>query len=41
MGGDSNYESIERDQDVIGMLKLVKGFMFKFDCNKEFNHAIW
>ena len=23
------------------MLKLIKGFMFKFNGNKELTHAIW
>ena len=34
LGGDSKYESIERDQYVIGILNLIKGVMFKFDGNK-------
>ena len=41
MGGDSKYEAIERDQDVIGMLKLIKGVMFKSDKKKELTHAMW
>ena len=33
-GGDSKYDSIERNQDMIGMLISVKGVMFNFDGNK-------
>ena len=41
MGGDSKYEAIESEQDVIGMLKLIKGVIFKFDGNKELTHTMW
>ena len=41
MGGDSKYEAIKRDQDVIGMLKLIKGVMFKSDEKKELTHLMW
>ena len=41
LGGYINYESIDRDQYLIGILKLVKGFMFKFVENKEQTHVIW
>ena len=32
--GVIKYESIESNQDVIGVLKLFKGVMFKFDWRK-------
>ena len=38
---DRKYESIKNDQDVIGMLNIIKGVMFKFDGNKELTHAMW
>ena len=38
--GDRNYESIERDQHVIGILKIIKGVMFKFDIDKEITQAM-
>ena len=38
---ESNYKSTERDQDVIGMMKLVKGVMLKFYEQKEPNHTMW
>ena len=41
MGGDSKYEAIKRDQDVIDMLKLIKGIIFKFNVNKELAHRMW
>ena len=41
MGGDRKYEAIKLDQDVIGMLKIIKGVMFKFDRNKELTHVMW
>ena len=34
MVGDIKYESIERDQDIIGILKLLKGVMSRFDERK-------
>ena len=34
MGGDSKYEAIYHDQNIIEMLNLVKGGMFEFDGNK-------
>ena len=41
LGGDIKYEAIKLDQDVIGMLKIIKGVMFKFDRNKELTHVMW
>ena len=41
MGGDSKYEAIKRDQDVIDMLNLIKGIIFKFNVNKELAHRMW
>ena len=41
MGVDYKYEAIERNQDVIGMRKIIKGVMFKLDRNKEFTHTVW
>ena len=41
MRGDSKDESIEYKKDVIEMLKLIKGVMFKLDGNKELTHAMW
>ena len=41
MGGDSKYEPIDHHQDVIEIMKLIKGFMFKFEGNKELTHMIW
>ena len=38
---DKKYEAIKHDQDVIGILKLIKGVVFKSDINKELIHAIW
>ena len=38
---DSKYEAINHDQDVIVMLKLIKGVMFKFNGIKELTDAIW
>ena len=39
--GDSKYESTEHDQDVIIIMKLINGVIFKFDKNKELAHVIW
>ena len=41
MGGDRKYEAIQRDQDFIGMMKLIKGFMINFNGNEELTHAMW
>ena len=40
LGGDRKYEDIKSYQDVIEMLNLIKGVMFKFDVNKELTHAM-
>ena len=40
LGGDKKNESIERDQENIGMLNPIKGVMFKFDGNKKSTHAM-
>ena len=40
LGGDRKYEAIKRDQDVIGILKIMKGVMFKFYGNKELTHVM-
>ena len=40
LGVDSKYESIEREQDVIGTLNLVKGVMLKFDGKTEPTHMM-
>ena len=40
LGVDCKYESIERDQDVIGMLKLITGVVFKLTINKEITNAM-
>ena len=40
-GGDRKYKSIEREQNVIGILSIVKGAMFKFYRNKELVHIMW
>ena len=41
LGGDNKYEAIKRYQDVIEMLNLIKGVMFKFDRNKKLTHEMW
>ena len=41
LGGDKKYEDIKSYQDVIEILKLIKGVMFKFDGNKELTQAMW
>ena len=38
LGGDKKYEEIESDQDIIEILKLIKGVMFKFYGKNEFSH---
>ena len=38
--GYCKYKAIERDQDVIVMLKLILGIFFKLDINKEITHAM-
>ena len=38
--GVIKYESIECDQDSIGILKVVKGVMFKLDGEKELIRAM-
>ena len=40
LGGDSKYEAINRDQEVIGILNLINGFMFKLDGNKGLTQAM-
>ena len=41
LGGDGKYEDIESDQEVIGIMKLIKGVIFKFYGNRELTHIIW
>ena len=41
LGGDRKYEDIESEQEIIEILKLIKGVIFKFDGNKELTHAMW
>ena len=41
LGGGIRYEAIKRDQDIIGMLNLFNGVMFKFNGNKELTHVMW
>ena len=41
LGGNRKYEAIENDQYIIGMLKIIKEVIFKFNLNKELTHAIW
>ena len=41
MGGDKKYEAIEGEQDVIVMLKIIKGVMFRFDGNRELTRKMW
>ena len=39
--GDKKYECINSNQDVIEILKLIKGVIFKFDSNKKLTHTMW
>ena len=39
--GDRKYEAIDRDQDSIGVLNLIKVVMLKFDRNKVLAHTMW
>ena len=38
---DRKYDSVKRDQDVIGVMRLVKGVMLKFDRKTELIHTMW
>ena len=41
LGWDRKYEAIHCDQDIIEILMLIKGFMFKFEGNKGLTHMMW
>ena len=41
LGGDIKYYYTKRNQDKIGMLRIVKRVMLKFEGNKELYHIMW
>ena len=41
MIGYIKYEAIKHDQEVIRIMKLIKGLMYKFDEKQELTHAMW
>ena len=41
LGGDRKYDATKHDQGVIGIMNLIKGFMFNLDGNMELTHVIW
>ena len=41
LGGDSKYEAIDHDQYFIGVIKIIKGVVFKFGGNKELAQMVW